>query len=265
MLALDADTGKLKWHYQYTPHDLHDYDATQIPILVDRPWNGPPRKLLVHANRNGFLYVLDRSNGELLSAKPFANLTWATEIGKDGRPVEAPGAKPTLEGTRVCPGALGATNWFSPSYSPKTGLLYVSTSEECDVFAAAPQKYHAGHDFLGSVYVPAKGEKSRGAIEAIDPFTGEKKWKFQYTSPPNGGVLSTAGGIVFAGNSEGNFISFDAVSGRPLWHMQLGAAIYSSPITFAVDGKQYVVIPAGGALFAFALSKPGGADGRAQP
>jgi alcohol dehydrogenase (cytochrome c) len=255
MLALDADTGKLKWHFQYTPHDVHDYDSTQIPVLIDKMWNGRSRKLLVHANRNGFLYVLDRTNGELLSAKRFANVTWAKEIGRDGRPVVTTGSRPTLEGTRVCPGALGATNWFSPSYSPKTGLFYVSTSEECDIFSGAPQRYHAGHDFIGSIYVPAKGERSVGAIEAIDPFTGEKKWKFPHTSPPNGGVLSTAGGLVFAGNSEGNFISFDALTGKPLWHVQLGAAVYSSPITFAVDGNQYVVIPAGGALFAFALNK----------
>jgi len=254
MLALDADTGKLKWHYQFTPHDLHDYDSTQIPVLVDAPWQGQPRKLLLHANRNGFLYVLDRTNGMFLSAKPFfPRLNWAKEIGADGRPVVIPGSDPTREGTRTCPGALGATNWFSPSYSPQTGLLYVAAAEECDVFTNAPQKYHEGHDFLGSVYVPASGEKAWGALRAFDPFTGEKKWEFKYFTPPNGGALSTAGGVVFAGDSDGNFVALDAHSGKDLWHIQLGAAIYSSPMTYALDGKQYVVIPAGGALFAFAL------------
>jgi alcohol dehydrogenase (cytochrome c) len=254
MLALDADTGKLKWHYQFTPHDLHDYDSTQIPVLLDAPWQGQPRKLLVHANRNGFLYLLDRTNGKFLSAKPFfPRLNWAKEIDSDGRAVVMHSSDPTPEGTRTCPGALGATNWFSPSYSPKTGLLYVAAAEECDVFTSAPQKYHEGHDFLGSVYVPASGEKAWGALRAFDPFTGEKKWEFKYFTPPNGGCLSTAGGVVFAGDSDGNFLALDARSGKDLWHIQIGAAIYSSPMTYALEGKQYVVMPAGGTLFAFAL------------
>jgi alcohol dehydrogenase (cytochrome c) len=255
MLALDADTGKLKWYYQFTPHDLHDYDATQIPVLLDAPWQGQPRKLLLHANRNGFLYVLDRTNGKFLFAKPFfPRITWAKEIGADGRPVVLPGSQPTAEGTRTCPGALGATNWFSPSYSPQTGLLYVASAEECDIFTSAPQKYHEGHDFIGSVYVQASGEKAWGALRAFDPFTGEKKWEFPYFTPPNGGCLSTAGGLVFAGDSDGNFVAVDARSGKDLWHIQLGAAIYSSPMTYSLDGKQYVVIPSGAALFAFALA-----------
>ena len=260
MLALDANTGKLKWYFQFTPHDLHDYDATQVPVLVDSDWQGKPRKLLVQANRNGFLYVLDRTNGQFLSAKPFSQVTWATKIGPDGRPVVAPGSEPSLEGTRVCPGALGATNWFSPSYDPETKLLYVASSVECDTFSGAPQKYHAGHDFLGSIYVPAKGEKASGAMRALDPFTGEKRWEFQYSSPPWGGALSTGGHLVFGGDSEGNFIAFDAQTGKDLWHIQLGAAIYSSPITYSIAGRQYVVIPAGAALFAFALPVINSAD-----
>jgi alcohol dehydrogenase (cytochrome c) len=211
--------------------------------------------LLLHANRNGFLYVLDRTTGKVLSAKPFAHITWAKEIGPDGRPVIASGSEPTAEGVRVCPGALGATNWFSPSYNPQTGWLYVASSEECDLFSAAPQKYHEGHDFLGSVYVPASGERAWGALRALDPFTGEKKWEFKYASPPWGGVLSTAGGVVFAGDSEGNFTALDARTGKDQWHIQLGAAVYSSPITYSLDGRQYVVIPAGAALFAFALAE----------
>jgi alcohol dehydrogenase (cytochrome c) len=170
--------------------------------------------------------------------------------------VVQPNSEPTEQGTRTCPGALGATNWFSPSYSPQTELLYVAAAEECDVFTNAPQKYHEGHDFMGSVYVPASGEKAWGALRAFDPFTGEKKWEFKYFTPPNGGCLSTAGGVVFAGDSDGNFVAVDARSGKDLWHIQLGAAIYSSPMSYSLDGKQYVVIPAGGALFAFAL--PGG-------
>jgi alcohol dehydrogenase (cytochrome c) len=255
MLALDPDTGTLKWHYQFTPHDVHDYDATQIPVLLDAPWQGQPRQLLMQANRNGFLYVLDRTNGQFLSGKPFfTRINWAREIGPDGRPVLAPGSEPTETGTRTCPGALGATNWFSPSYNPQTGWLYVAAAEECDVFTGAPQKYHEGHDFIGSVYVPAHGEKAWGALRAFDPITAEKKWELPYFSPPNGGVLSTAGGIVFAGDSDGNFVAADAKTGKTLWHIQLGAAVYSSPMTYSVDGKQYVAIPAGAGLFSFGLT-----------
>ena len=253
VLALDADTGKLKWYFQFTPHDLHDYDDTQIPLLIDADWEGRPRKLLIQANRNGFLYVLDRTDGQYLSARPFGRVTWAKAIGTDGRPVVDPAAAPDAKGVVVCPGALGLTNWYSPSYSPLTNLLYVATSNECDVFSGRPQLYRAGHDFMGSVYVPKPDERPSGAIEALDPFTGQRKWRFKYFSPPNGGVLSTAGGLVFAGDSDGNFIALGARTGRDLWHVQLGAAIYSAAVTYLLDGRQYVVIPAGATLFAFAL------------
>ena len=255
MLALDADTGKLKWYFQFTPHDLHDYDSTQIPILIDADWEGRPRKLLIQADRNGFVYVLDRTDGKFLSANAFGRVTWTKGIGKDGRPVSDPAATPDAKGVVVCPGALGLTNWYSPSYNPETGLLYVATSNECDVFTGVPQAYRAGRDFLGSNYVARPGERPSGALEAIDPFTGQKQWQFKYFSSPNGGTLSTAGGLVFAGDSDGNFIALDARTGKDLWHIQLGAAIYSAAITYLLDGRQYVVIPAGAALFAFALPR----------
>jgi alcohol dehydrogenase (cytochrome c) len=145
------------------------------------------------------------------------------------------------------------TNWYSPSYNPDTGLLYVATSTECDIFTSAPQKYRAGHDFLGSVYVPDPVERPTGALKALDALTGDEKWSFPYFSNPNGGALSTSGSVVFGGDSDGNFIALDAKTGHDLWHMQLGAAVYSAAITFEVEGKQYVVIPCGSALFAFAL------------
>jgi alcohol dehydrogenase (cytochrome c) len=254
MLALDADTGKLKWHFQFTPHDLYDYDATQIPVLLDGQWKGQPRKLLLQANRNGFFYVLDRTNGKFLQASPFGKVTWATGIGPDGKPLLNANLVPSPAGNRVCPGALGLTNWFSPSYSPDTGLLYVATSDECDLFTSAPQTYREGHDFLGSVYVPDPIVRPTGSLKALDPSTGAEKWKFKYFSNPNGGALSTAGGLVFAGESDGNFVALDARTGRDLWNVQLGAAIYSTAITYQLDGKQYVIIPAGSALFAFALA-----------
>ena len=254
MLALDADTGQLKWYFQFTPHDLYDYDATQVPVLLDEQWDGRPRKLLLQANRNGFFYILDRTNGKFLHASAFGKVTWATGIGPDGRPQLNNNLVPRPEGNRLCPGALGLTNWFSPSYSPDTRLFYVATSDECDIFTSAPQIYREGHDFLGSIYVPDPIVRPKGALKALDASTGAEKWEFKYFSNPNGGALSTAGGLVFAGESDGNFIALDARTGRDLWNVQLGAAIYSTAITYELDGKQYVIIPAGSALFAFALT-----------
>ena len=253
MLALDADTGKLKWYYQFTPHDLYDYDATQIPVLVDADWEGKPRKLLIHANRNGFMYVLDRITGQFLFAKAFGKVTWATGISPEGKPILNSDATPDAIGKRVCPGAIGLTNWFSPSYSPGTKLLYVATTNECDVFTSSPQQYRAGHDFLGSIYVPDPKERPSGSLKAFDPLTATEKWEFKYFSNPNAGALSTKGGVVFAGESDGNFIALDAQTGKDLWHVQLGAAVYSAAISYQVEGRQYVVIPAGAALFSFAL------------
>lgn len=255
LLALDPDTGAVRWYFQFTPHDLHDYDATQIPVLLDADWQGRARKLLLLANRNGYFYALDRTNGQFLSAKPFGRVTWAKGIDASGKPIVNGALKTGGEGTLVCPGALGLTNWYSPSFSPKTRMFYVATSNECDLFTSSPQKYRAGHDFLGSVYVPDPHERPSGALKALDPFTTETKWEFPVFSNPNGGALSTAGNVVFFGDSDGNFIALDAASGRDLWHLQLGAAIYSTAITWQLDGRQYVLIPAGSALFAFALPK----------
>jgi len=259
MLALDLDTGALKWHFQFTPHDLHDWDSTEIPVLLDMELNGQLRKTLVHANRNGFLYVLDRATGKFLLGKPFVTLTWAKGLNDNGRAIQSPGAEPTAAGVRVCPGAIGATNFMSPSYSPQTGLLYVNTREQCDIFTAEPQSFVPGHAYLGSMYLPASGEKDRGALKAIDPKTGEVRWQFDHFSAPWAGTLATAGGVVFAGDVEGNLIAFDARSGKVVWHFPTGAALYASPMTYSVDGKQYVAIAAGSALLAFALPEPASA------
>ncbi len=258
MLALNPDTGKLKWHFQFTPHDVHDYDATEIPVLLDAEWQGVKRKLLIHANRNGYVYVLDRVTGKFLSARPFGETTWTKGIGADGRPLTGDVSEPNVAGTRVCPGALGLTNWYSPSYSPDTRLLYVATSSECDMFTGATQRFRSGHDFGGSLSVPAEPNTvPTGALLAVDPLTGDRKWEFKYFSNPNGGALSTAGGIVFAGDSSGNFIVLDARTGRDLWHRQLGAGIYTTAITYRLGDVQYVAIPSGSAIFSFALSPAG--------
>ena len=253
VVALDADSGKLKWHYQFTPHDLHDWDATEIPVLIDTDWEGQPRKVLLQANRNGFFYVLDRTNGKFLLAKPFARVTWAEGIGMDGRPLLTPDGIPTDKGQSACPGISGATNFMSPSYNPQTELFYVSAREQCDIVSSQPEQFVPGRFYFGSGNEPVPGEKDWGALRAIDPRSGDIKWEFKYYSAPWGGALSTAGGLVFAGDSDGNFIALDATKGKDLWHFQTGSPIFASPMTYTLDGKQYVVIPSGAALFAFAL------------
>jgi alcohol dehydrogenase (cytochrome c) len=250
LVALDPDTGKLKWHYQFSKHDEHDYDATQVPVLVDEG----ERHLIVQANRNGFFYVIDRSNGKLLSANPYAKVTWSDSKDVGGTPIARKDASPTPEGNRVCPGAAGATNWMSPTYDPQTKLFYVTAREQCDIFSTAPQPYEAGHAYYGSAYFPNDDAAPfTGALRAIDPNTGKMKWEWKHPSPTWSGVLSTAGGLVFTGDAEGNFIALEAASGKALWHFQCGASVYSSPMTFAIDGKQYVAVAAGSALFTFAL------------
>jgi len=252
VVALDADTGQLKWHFQFTPHDLHDWDANQIPVLVDLDIGGRRRKLLLDANRNGFFYVLDRTTGQFLFAKPYGHQTWAREIGADGRPVELPGSRPTAEGVDVCPGLFGVTNWMSPSYSPQTELFYVAAREECGRYFSSDQAFENGHYWFGG-HTTAR-EDAWGALRALDPRTGQLRWEFRYASPPMAGVLSTAGALVFSADMEGNFMAFDARSGQNLWHVQTGAAIVASPMTYSVNGKQFVAIASQSALFVFGLS-----------
>ncbi|HLZ14075.1 MAG TPA: PQQ-dependent dehydrogenase, methanol/ethanol family [Candidatus Acidoferrum sp.] len=250
LLALDPDTGKLKWYFQFTQHDEHDYDATQVPVMIDEGG----KKLIAQANRNGFFYVIDRTNGKLMLAESYAKVSWTKEKDANGRPVPAKEGSPTPEGNRVCPGAAGATNWMSPTYDPQTKLFYVTAREQCDVFSTAPQPYDAGHAYYGSAYFPNEDAAPfYGALRALDLKTGKVVWEWKHVSPTWSGVLSTAGGIVFTGDAEGNFIALDAKSGKALWHFQCGASVYSSPMTYSVDGKQYVVVAAGSALFAFGL------------
>jgi alcohol dehydrogenase (cytochrome c) len=250
LLALDPDTGKLKWYFQFTQHDEHDYDATQVPVMVD----DGEKKLIAQANRNGFFYVIDRTNGKLVQAANYAKVSWSKEKDANGRPIPAKEGSPTPEGNRVCPGAAGATNWMSPTYDLQTKLFYVTAREQCDVFSTAPQPYDAGHAYYGSAYFPNEdAEPFYGALRALDLKTGKPVWEWKHVSPTWSGVLSTAGGVVFTGDAEGNFIALDAKSGKPLWHFQCGASVYASPMTYSVDGKQYVVVAAGSALFAFGL------------
>jgi alcohol dehydrogenase (cytochrome c) len=254
LIALDADTGRLKWHFQFTPHDTHDWDANQIPVLADLTLGTQPRKVVMVANRNGFLYVLDRVTGQFIHAYPFVRQTWAKEIGPDGRPVELADQRPSAKGTLTCPDLFGGTNFMSPSFDPATGLLYVTARETCQIYIAEapPAGYKAGDRVMGGRFSRAP-DTPWGALRAIDPITGERTWEIKHPTPSWAGVLTTASGLVFSGTNEGAFFAADSRTGRELWRYHAGAAIYAPPTTYTIDGRQWVVIPAGMTLTAFAL------------
>lgn len=253
VIALDADNGKLKWYFQFTPHDIHDWDATEVPVLVNGNFQGKPRKLMLFANRNGFYYVLDRESGKYLASRAFVRQTWAREIDDNGRPVRLPNTAPTVQGTAVYPAVAGGTNWWSPSYSPVAKLFYVAAHEGGDLYFKGDADYKPGVQFNGGGHRTIPNEDKWGAVRALDPETGEMKWEFRLHTPPNVGVLSTAGGLVFGGTNEGNFFGLDAANGKPLWNFQTGGRLISNPITYLSDGKQHVVIAAGQSLIAFAI------------
>jgi PQQ-dependent dehydrogenase (methanol/ethanol family) len=285
IVALDPETGKLRWHFQFTPHDLHDWDAVQPAVLVDADFQGRPRKLLLHADRNGFYYVLDRTNGELLLAKAFARkISWASGIDAKGRPIELPGNVPTLEGTPTCPDIRGAANWMSTAYNPATDLYYVMTIENCGTYrsnqfglnvgaaagngrggggrgggagrgagAGAPLGGRGGDG--GTLFSVPGGEAPRRYLRAIEMQTGKIAWEIDQKVPtPNyGGVLSTAGGVVFYSESSGGFAAVDSKTGLTLWHFETSQPPKSSPMTYMVGGRQYVAISSGSNVLAFAL------------
>ncbi|HEV2985864.1 MAG TPA: PQQ-dependent dehydrogenase, methanol/ethanol family [Vicinamibacterales bacterium] len=252
VVALDADSGRLRWHYQFTPHDVWDWDSTQMPVLADLTLGGQLRKVVLFANRNGFFYVLDRATGTLIRGKPFIETSWAKEIRADGRPMLLPNIIPSEEGTKVCPDQSGGTNWMSPSFDPSLGLFFVTARESCGVFYSWKDDYNPGDAFRGGA-VQRLVERQYSALRAIDVATGERRWEFPYASQSWAGVLSTAAHLVFAGAS-GNFMAFDARTGKNLWHFQTGSALYAGAITYMVDGRQYVLMPSGTTLTAFALA-----------
>jgi len=258
LVALDPDTGTLKWHYQYTPHDTHDWDANEIPVLADITVNGRPRKVVMMANRNGFFYVNDRVTGEFIRARPFVHTTWSNEIGRDGRPVLNPGQEPTEAGTVTCPGLYGGTNFQSPSFDATRGLFFVTARETCMRYIRRPLSPTAAPGSLtlgGSAALVSEPVKSSGALRAIDPTTGETKWELAYDDAGWAGVLATAGGVVFSADHEGTFFVADSTTGKKLYSYQTGAAIYAPPTSYQVDGRQYVVMPSGTTLTAFALNQ----------
>lgn len=256
LLALDADTGNLKWYFQFTPHDLYDYDAVETPMLIDAVYKGEPRKLLVQADRNGFVYVLDRTSGEFLSATPFVEkLNWAKAIDAKGRPVSA-GLRPAPAGTRICPGYAGATNWFAPSYSELTHSVYVMALEECETFFSQPtQAFREGKTYYSTGVKRIPEETSQKMLVAYDLDTGSIAFRYPQTGRghSSGGTMTTAAGLLFFGDDAGSFEAVDARSGKPLWHFNIGQDMTASPMSYAVEGKQYVAIAAGSDVFAFAL------------
>ncbi len=253
LIALDPDTGELVWYFQFLPHDLHDYDSTQIPVLLDAEFEGEPRKLVVFPNRNGFYYVLDRSTGEFLLGKQFARQTWALGLDEDGRPIEDPESIPDLDGALVYPDDDGAANWYSPTYSPQTNLIYQNVREKGATYYLADATYEPGKIYMGASRRVVPGEDPKGFLRALNPLTGDLVWEVEVHSPPWAGLMSTAGGLVFSGTMEGDFFAADAYTGDVLWRFQTGGAVYANPITYISEGRQFVAIAAGSALFNFAL------------
>ena len=255
VLALDGDTGEMAWYFQFTPHDVHDWDAIQIPVLADIDMAGETRKAMLWANRNAFYYTLDRATGEFLLGEPFALQTWAEGLDENGRPIRVPGTAPTVEGTVVAPTAGGATNWWSPSFSPETGLLYVNTFDGEGEFFIREEEYEEGERYTGGgVQSPMPVDNYQSAIRAIDPATGDIAWEFPMKPRARTGVMATAGGLVFAATVDGYFFALDAESGEELWNIPLGGPVNANPMTYAVNGSQYVTMTVGNVVYTFGLA-----------
>jgi alcohol dehydrogenase (cytochrome c) len=250
IIALNPDTGKMKWYFQSSPHDTHDWDANQTPVLIDGTINGQPRKLVAQASRNGYFFVLDRATGKNIVTTTFTKTNWAKGIDAKGQPIPDPAKYPQNDGALVSPNQAGAANWPPPSFSPATGLFYVNASNAYSVYyiyddEAKPEGW-GGND---------RGGHSEGVLQAIDYKTGKIKWSHKWEGPggPRSGVLSTAGNVVFAADPLNNFVALNATTGQPLWHANLGSGMSNAPITYELDGTQYVVVGSGDTLFGFAM------------
>jgi alcohol dehydrogenase (cytochrome c) len=241
---------------QFTPHDEHDWDATQVPVLVDAPFNGRLRKLLYTANRNGFFYVLDRETGEFLLGREFALQTWADGLDDRGRPVLRPGTAPTIEGVVVAPPSNGATNWWPPAYSPGTGWFYVMAYDGRGTFYSSDSEdtYARGSMYLGGAASdddPSNAGLS--AVRALDPLTGRRVWEFPVAPKSTSGLLASAGGLLFGGSIDGYVFALDASTGVERWHVSVGGAVMAPPIAYAVGDAGYLAVAAGDAIVAFTL------------
>ncbi len=250
IVALNPDTGKMAWYFQASPHDTHDWDSVETPVLIDGEIDGQPRKLLAQASRNGYYFLLDRTTGKNLVATPFVALNWSKGVDDRGQPIPDPAKEPKTDGTLVLPASGGATNWPPPSFSPETGLFYVNTASPYSIFYLTdtdpkPEGW-AGRDT--SLW-------SKSALKAIDYKTGQIRWSHQYPGRGFGmpGILTTAGKLLFTGDPAGNLLAYDPATGHILWHARLGATVSNGPMTYELDGYQYLVAGAGDTLFAFTL------------
>jgi alcohol dehydrogenase (cytochrome c) len=252
VVALNADHGTLQWYFQFSPHDVFDWDATEIVVLLDGNIAGKRQRILAQANRSGFFYLLDAETGTFLLAKPFAKETWADGIDSHGRPIVSPKAHPTEKGTAIFPGVGGATNWESPSYSPITGLMYVPVLDWGGIFYAKHAEYRPGEEFLGGSFQFFDIASAQGAVRALNPMTGEVRWEYRKSATNVGGLLSTSGGVVF-GSQDQTFFALDANTGHELWRVITGGRVVAAPITFLCEGKQMVTIAAGRDILTFGL------------
>ena len=248
IVALNPETGKLVWAFQASPHDTHDWDAVETPVLVDGDFHGQPRKLLLQSSRNGYFFVLDRTDGKSLLTVPFGTVNWASGVDKDGRPIPNPAKEPARDGRLIAPNEGGLTNYRSPSFDPETGLLLVNTQPSYGIYFQKPADGTFG--WAGADY----GVYANGVLKAIDYQTGKIRWKHELGEAHAGsGVLTTQSGLAFTGDAEGNFLAVSTKDGKTLWHAGSGAHIESSPITYELDGRQYVITSSGSSLFAWSL------------
>jgi alcohol dehydrogenase (cytochrome c) len=247
IVALDPDTGKLAWGFQASPHDTHDWDASEVPVLVDAAFNGAPRKLLMQASRNGYFFVLDRTTGKNLLTKPFAAVNWAKGIDADGRPIPDPAKEPSRDGVLIAPNESGATNYRSPSFDAKTGVLIVSAQDSYGIYFFKPE--HGKYGWAGADY----NLYGRSWLRAIDYQTGAIRWSHDLGDGASGaGVLTTESGLTFTGDTAGNALALRTSDGTTLWHAGIGK-VGTPPVTYELDGRQYMLIGGGSALYAWAL------------
>ena len=248
IVALNPDSGKLVWAFQPSPHDTHDWDAAETPVLIDGTFHGKPRKMLLQASRNGYFFVLDRTNGMSLLTIPFGPVNWAKRVGADGRPVPDPDKEPAPDGRLIAPDEGGLTNYRAPSFDPRTGLFLVSAQPSYSLYFAKPADGTYG--WAGADY----GLWSKGVIEAIDYQTGKVRWTHELGKGwPGSGILTTNSGLTFTGDTMGNFLALDSGTGKTLWHAGSGSIIANSPISYQLDGRQYLLAASGSVLFAWAL------------
>ena len=251
IVALDADTGELKWGFQPSQHDTHDWDAVEIPVLVDGTFHGKPHKMLMQSSRNGYFFVLDRETGKSLLTAPFAPANWATGLDDKGQPLPDPKKEPAPDGRLIAPDEGGGTNYRSPSFDARTGLFIVDAHPSYSLYFTKPAD--GAYGWAGADY----GLWGKGVIEAIDYQTGKIRWSHEVGQGGSGaGVMTTDAGLTFTGDGHGNMLVLATSDGKTLWHAGTGAAMATSPITYMLDGRQYVITSSGGVMFAWTLPEP---------